>query len=158
MRAAEIQLKYSILVPRKAYVTRQGSSLRPQPLKEGFQPSANVFDQAHGDLSKEIFVRRAAGTPAGWGQVRHQVGLIGYVERRLNSVDATGLRLTDLATLDRQKFDLVVVFNRFSPIKGTWLDVAPLRDSRRRMGGYRQRIDSAARRIAIETTHFKQIR
>lgn len=61
---------------------------------------------------------------------------LGYVERPLNAVDAAGLRLADLAVLDRKNYDLLVVYTRFSPIKGSWLDVAPLRPLLRRFGHY----------------------
>jgi len=61
---------------------------------------------------------------------------LGYVARPLKTVDATGLRLTDLTALDRQKFELLVVYSRYSPIQGTWLDAAPLRWFLRRLRRY----------------------
>jgi hypothetical protein len=61
---------------------------------------------------------------------------LGYVTRRLKSLDAPGLRIADLAALDRHQFELLVVYKRFSPIKGTWLDVAPLRPILRRLHHY----------------------
>ena len=61
---------------------------------------------------------------------------LGYVRHPLKSLDAPGLRIADLAGLDRQQFDLLVVYKRFSPIKGTWIDVAPLRPVLRRLHHY----------------------
>jgi 4-amino-4-deoxy-L-arabinose transferase-like glycosyltransferase len=52
---------------------------------------------------------------------------LGYVEHRLDAVEAPGLRWADLATLDRGKYDVLVVYRRFPPVEGTWLDIAPLR-------------------------------
>ncbi len=61
---------------------------------------------------------------------------LGYVKRSLKALDAPGLRITDLVGLDRQKFELLIVYKRFSPIKGTWLDIAPLRPILRRLHHY----------------------
>ena len=61
---------------------------------------------------------------------------LGYVTRPLKTVDATGLRLADLKALDRQKFELLVIYSRYSPIKGTWLDLAPLRFFLKRLHRY----------------------
>lgn len=52
---------------------------------------------------------------------------LGYVEQPLTWVEAPGLHLADLTTLDRRKYDVLVVFRRFPPVEGTWLDIAPLR-------------------------------
>ena len=51
----------------------------------------------------------------------------GYVERPLIGIEAPGLHLADLAALDRRTYDVLVVFRRFPPVKGTWLDITPLR-------------------------------
>ncbi len=53
---------------------------------------------------------------------------LGYVKRPLKTVDAGGLRLAHLTALNRQSFDLLVVYKRLWPAKGTLLDIAPLRD------------------------------
>lgn len=52
---------------------------------------------------------------------------LGYVTRPLQFVDTGGLRLSDLAGLKRQSFDLLVVYKRLWPATGTILDIAPLR-------------------------------
>ena len=53
---------------------------------------------------------------------------LGYVVHPLQVVDAGGLRLSDLVALNRQSFDLLVVYKRIWPAEGTILDVSPLRD------------------------------
>ncbi len=53
---------------------------------------------------------------------------LGYVTHPLPTVDAGGLRLDYLALLNRQSFDLLVVYTRIKPAAGTILDIAPLRD------------------------------
>jgi 4-amino-4-deoxy-L-arabinose transferase-like glycosyltransferase len=53
---------------------------------------------------------------------------LGYVGRPLEVVDAGGFRLAHLTALNRQSFDLLVVYKRLWPAKGTILDMAPLRD------------------------------
>jgi hypothetical protein len=60
----------------------------------------------------------------------------GYVKRPLKTLDAPGLRITDLVALDRHQFELLVVYSRLSPIKGTWIDIAPLRPILRRLHHY----------------------
>jgi hypothetical protein len=61
---------------------------------------------------------------------------LGYVKHRLDSLEAPGLRIADLARLDPRQFDFLVVYKRFSPIQGTWLDVPPLRPILRRLHHY----------------------
>ncbi len=51
----------------------------------------------------------------------------GYVDRPLIGVEAPGLRVEELARLDRRTCDVLVVFRRLPPIEGTFLDIAPLR-------------------------------
>ena len=53
---------------------------------------------------------------------------LGYVTRPLQTVDAGGLRRDYLARLNRQSFDLLVVYKRLRPAAGTILDIAPLRN------------------------------
>ena len=54
---------------------------------------------------------------------------LGYVTRPLQTVDTGGLRLDYLSAVNRQSFDLLVVYTRNKPAAGTILDVAPLRDT-----------------------------
>jgi hypothetical protein len=54
---------------------------------------------------------------------------LGYVTRPLNTVDTGGLRLDYLSLLNRQTFDLLVVYSRIKPAAGTILDISPLRDT-----------------------------
>jgi len=61
---------------------------------------------------------------------------LGYVNRTLKVVDAPGLRIADLKKLNRRDYDLLVVYNRYSPIKGTWIDVAPLQGVLKRFRRY----------------------
>ena len=61
---------------------------------------------------------------------------LGYVKRPLRTLDAPGLRIADLARLDRRQFELLVVYSRFSPIKGTWIDAGALRPLLRRLHHY----------------------
>lgn len=61
---------------------------------------------------------------------------LGYVKRSFKALDAPGLRISDLASLDRTKVDLLVVYKRFSPIRGTWIDIAPLRPLLHRLHHY----------------------
>jgi len=51
----------------------------------------------------------------------------GYVDRPLIGIEAPGLRLADLAKVDRRSYDLLVVYRKFAPVEGTFLDIAPLR-------------------------------
>jgi 4-amino-4-deoxy-L-arabinose transferase-like glycosyltransferase len=51
----------------------------------------------------------------------------GYVDRKLVGIETPGLRLADLASVDRRSYDLLVVYRRFAPVDGTFLDIAPLR-------------------------------
>ncbi len=53
---------------------------------------------------------------------------LGYVTHPLPIVDTGGLRLDYLSALNRQSFDLLVVYTRIKPAAGTILDIAPLRD------------------------------
>lgn len=53
---------------------------------------------------------------------------LGYVTHPLPVVDTGGLRLDYLSALNRQSFDLLVVYTRIKPAAGTILDIAPLRD------------------------------
>lgn len=52
----------------------------------------------------------------------------GYVDRKLIGIAAPGLRLKDFESLDRQSYDVVVVYRRLRPVEGTFLDIAPLRE------------------------------
>ena len=61
---------------------------------------------------------------------------LGYVTRPLKTLDAAGLRIADLTGLDRHQFELLVVYSRYSSIKGTWIDVGPLRPILRRLHHY----------------------
>ncbi len=51
----------------------------------------------------------------------------GYVDHPLIGVEAPGLRVEELARLDRRTCDALVVFRRLPPIEGTFLDIQPLR-------------------------------
>ncbi len=53
---------------------------------------------------------------------------LGYVQHPLKTVDAGGLRSSQLAALDRRRFDLLVVYKRITPAAGTIFEAAPLRD------------------------------
>jgi hypothetical protein len=52
---------------------------------------------------------------------------LGYVGHPLQAVDTGGLRLANLTILNRQSFDLLVVYKRIVPATGTILDMALLR-------------------------------
>jgi hypothetical protein len=54
---------------------------------------------------------------------------LGYVTRPLDTVDTGGLRLDYLSAVNRQTFDLLVVYSRIKPAAGTILDISPLRDT-----------------------------
>ena len=49
------------------------------------------------------------------------------MDRPLVGIETPGLRLADLAKVDRRTYDLLVVYRRFAPVEGTFLDAAPLR-------------------------------
>jgi hypothetical protein len=53
---------------------------------------------------------------------------LGYVGHPLRTVDTGGLRPDNLAALNRQSFDLLVVYKRIPPAAGTILDIPGLRD------------------------------
>jgi len=46
------------------------------------------------------------------------------------------MRLTDLTALDRQKFELLVIYSLYSPITGTWLEAPPLGWFQKRLHRY----------------------
>jgi 4-amino-4-deoxy-L-arabinose transferase-like glycosyltransferase len=52
----------------------------------------------------------------------------GYVKQPLNSLKAPDLHLSGIASLGRDNFDLLVMFPNKRPVKGSLLNVAPLRD------------------------------
>ena len=60
----------------------------------------------------------------------------GYVERPLRAVSLQSFDLRDLDALDRNSFDLLVVYSREYPIEGSWLDVAPLDRPLHQLPGY----------------------
>jgi 4-amino-4-deoxy-L-arabinose transferase-like glycosyltransferase len=51
----------------------------------------------------------------------------GYVQRPLRSVPLIGFSLPDLASTDRSKYDILVVYTRVWPVEGHVLDIAPVR-------------------------------
>jgi 4-amino-4-deoxy-L-arabinose transferase-like glycosyltransferase len=51
----------------------------------------------------------------------------GYVKQPLKALKAPELHVADIARLGRENFDLLVMFTNKRPVKGSWLDVPPLR-------------------------------
>jgi hypothetical protein len=52
---------------------------------------------------------------------------LGYVERPMKALKAPDLHLSDIQSLGTGNFDVLVMFKNKRPVKGSLLDVAPLR-------------------------------
>ena len=61
---------------------------------------------------------------------------LGYLQRPLKAVEIQSFDLSALQTLDRQSFDLLVVYSRQYPVEGSWLDTTWLDPLLRRLPGY----------------------
>jgi hypothetical protein len=61
----------------------------------------------------------------------------GYVERPLRAVKVEGFALDQLANVDRDSYDLLVVYSREGAAEGGLLRYAPVRDFLRRYYSYR---------------------
>lgn len=61
---------------------------------------------------------------------------LGYLERPLKAVEIQSFDLPALQSLDRQTFDLLVVYSRQYPVEGSWLDTKWLDPLLRRLPGY----------------------
>jgi 4-amino-4-deoxy-L-arabinose transferase-like glycosyltransferase len=61
----------------------------------------------------------------------------GYVHHALQVESANGFELDELADLDRNKVDVLVVYSRIQPLEGHLLDIEPVREFLRRFFDYR---------------------
>ncbi len=61
---------------------------------------------------------------------------LGYIETPLKAVEIQSFDLPALQSLDRQSFDLLVVYSRQYPVEGSWLDATWLDPLLRRLPGY----------------------
>jgi 4-amino-4-deoxy-L-arabinose transferase-like glycosyltransferase len=83
---------------------------------------------------------------------------MGYVARRLKAMKAPGLHVEEIAGMGRSNFDVLVMFTNKRPVKGSLLDIAPLRGFLRYYYDYEPQAPADAIREAIGFVPVKKWR
>ena len=83
---------------------------------------------------------------------------MGYVERPLKALKAAGLHVEEIAKMGPTNFDVLVMFTNKRPVKGSLLDVAPLRSFLQYYYDYEPQASSDAIREAIGFVPVKRWR
>jgi hypothetical protein len=81
---------------------------------------------------------------------------LGYVEHALTALKAPGMHVTDIAGLGRGNFDVLVMFVNKRPVKGSSIDVPPMRGFLRHYYDYEPQSSAEEIRAGLGYVPFKR--